>query len=206
MYTVYGDIKSGNCYKVYLLMNLLQLEFKWQHVDILKQEASTAQFKAMNANAKVPVLKIHPNQYLSESNAILNFLANGTNWLPQDPFTRAKILEWQFFEQYSHEPYIAVARFINQYLGLPKDREAEYASKQAGGNKALTIMEAHLSKQDYFVNQQYTIADISLFAYTHVAHEGGFNLSQYPAVGAWINRIQSHPFHQPMALKTTHND
>lgn len=198
MYKVYGDISSGNCYKVKLLMALLASDHDWIPIDILKGETRTDDFKTKNANAKIPILELEDGRYLAESNAILYFLARGSGYLPDEPYTRAKVLQWQFFEQYSHEPYIAVARFINKYLGLPAEREAEYQSLQAGGHKALTVMEQQLSASPYLTGDSYTIADISLYAYTHVAHEGGFALAQYPAVERWLQRIRSHPQHVTM--------
>ena len=130
---------------------------------------------------------------LWESNAILNYLAHESEFLPNDHFERAKVLQWQFFEQYSHEPYIAVARFIAKYLGLPEDRKAEYEAKQEGGHKALAVMETQLAQTPYLVGERLTIADITLYGYTHVAQEGGFELSAYPAIGAWLARIASQP-------------
>jgi len=130
---------------------------------------------------------------LWESNAILNFLADGSAWLPTDPLQRARVLQWQFFEQYSHEPFIATARYINKYLGLPKDREAEYHSKQAGGHKALGIMDQQLQQSTFLVGDNPTIADITLFAYTQVAHEGGFDLSGYHALLRWLDAIRALP-------------
>jgi glutathione S-transferase len=129
---------------------------------------------------------------LTESNAILNFLAAGTEFLPADHFLRAQVLQWQFFEQYSHEPYIATARYINKYLGMPIERRAEFDEKQAGGHKALAVMEQRLTKADFLVGDALTIADISLYAYTHVAHEGGFDLGSYAAIERWIRRIEQH--------------
>lgn len=198
MYKVYGDIQSGNCYKVKLLMSLLDLEHEWIHVDVVAKETRTPAFLAMNPNAKIPVLEIAPDVQLWESNAILNYLADGTDYLPQDRLARARVLQWQFFEQYSHEPYIAVARFIAKYLGLPETRREEYLSKQEGGHKALHVMETQLAKTPYLTGDQYTIADISLYAYTHVAGEGGFDLSSYPAVCAWLKRVTSNPKHVTM--------
>lgn len=128
----------------------------------------------------------------------MNYLAHDTPYLPEDPLTRAKVLSWQFFEQYSHEPYIAVARFIAKYLGLPDDRRQEYDAKQSGGNKALAVMEQTLTQQPYLVGDTITIADISLYAYTHVAHEGGFDLTRFPAIQAWLQRIAGHPQHVSM--------
>ena len=190
---IYGDLQSGNCYKVKLLLTLLQLPFEWQNVDILNGECHTAEFLALNPNGKIPVMVLDSGECLSESNAILNYLAAGTPFLPDDPLARAKVLQWQFFEQYSHEPYIAVARYIAKYLGLPADRITEYESKRSGGYAALKVMEQHLAAHDYFVGNTLTIADISLYSYTHVAHEGGFDLADYPAVKGWINRVESAP-------------
>ena len=204
MLTLYGDIVSGNCYKAYLLLHLLDIDFRWVNIDIMNGEAKGNSFKVKNPNAKIPLLELDNGEYISESNAILNYLAEGSVYLPNDRFLRAKVLQWQFFEQYSHEPYIAVARFINKYQGLPENRRTEYEMKQPGGHKALSIMEKQLEQNDYLVGNCYTIADISLFAYTHVAHEGGFDLSHYSAVDAWIERIQAHPKHIKMKLKAQH--
>ncbi|MDJ1180716.1 glutathione S-transferase family protein [Roseofilum sp. BLCC_M91] len=199
MYRVYGDRLSGNCYKVKLLMNHLEIAHEWIEIDILQGETKTDPFLSKNPNGKIPLLELPSGQYLSESNAILNYLAHGTNYLSDDPWQRANILQWQFFEQYSHEPYIAVARFIAKYLGLPEERRGEYEAKQEGGYKALSVMEQQLSKTDFLVNGSLTIADISLYAYTHVADEGGFELSEYPAIRAWLDRVSSHPHHLTMS-------
>ena len=190
---VYGDIQSGNCYKIKLLTSLLDIEHDWIHVNILAGETETEEFLARNYNGKIPVLELDSGQYISESNAILNYLADESVYLPKERYQKAKVLEWQFFEQYSHEPYIAVARYIAKYLGLPEERKSEYLSKQTGGYKALGVMENQLSKTSYLVGDQLTIADISLYGYTHVAHEGGFDLSKYPHVRSWIQKISSHP-------------
>ncbi len=141
MYKVYGDYHSGNCYKVKLLLHLLGLESKWVAVDILKGETQTPDFLAMNPNGKIPVLQFEDGSCLWESNAILNFLADGSAFLPSEPRLRTQVLQWQFFEQYSHEPYVAVARFIQRYQGLPQDRLEEYRVCQARGYKALKVME-----------------------------------------------------------------
>lgn len=199
MYRVYGDMLSGNCYKIKMLMKFLSIEHEWIHVDILAGETHTPEFKAMNYNAKIPVLQISESEFLSESNAILNFLAEGSNFLPPHGFERAKVLQWQFFEQYSHEPYIAVARYINKFLGLPQERKEEYSSKQKGGHKALSVIDNQLSRSNYLVGNVPTIADISLYAYTHVAHEGGFELENYPNIQTWFSRIEAVPGYIAMA-------
>jgi glutathione S-transferase len=193
MYRVYGDLLSGNCYKIKLLMSLLGIPHEWSHVDIVAGDTHTPQFEAMNRNSKIPVLQIGASQYLCESNAILNYLAEGSAYLPAAGLARARVLQWQFFEQYSHEPYIAVARYINTYLGLPAARREEFFAKQAGGNKALSVMEEHLSQAPFFVGDAPTIADISLYAYTHVAGEGGFDLEQYPAIRQWLCALEALP-------------
>lgn len=192
-YKVYGDIKSGNCYKIKLLMSLLNIEHEWLHIDILAGESQTAEFKTRNSLGKIPVLETRDGEFLSESNAILNFIAEGTDYLPSNGLARAKILQWQFFEQYSHEPYIAVARYINTYLGLPDDRKDEFHSKQKGGHAALSAMEEQLKKTPFLTGDRFSIADISLYAYTHVAHEGGFDLLHYPFIIAWCKRITELP-------------
>ncbi|HEX5057548.1 MAG TPA: glutathione S-transferase family protein [Gammaproteobacteria bacterium] len=190
---IYGDSQSGNCYKILLLCSLLDIEHEWIQMDILAGQARTAEFLVKNPNGKVPVLELPDGRCLSESNAILNYLAAGSQFLPTDRFLLAKVQQWQFFEQYSHEPYIAVARFIAKYLGLPENRRADYDSKQAGGHKALSVMEAQLEKTPYLVGERLSTADISLYGYTHVAHEGGFDLAKYPAIRDWIARIASLP-------------
>lgn len=190
---IYGDIQSGNCYKVKLLCALLDIEHEWVHIDILAGGSRTSEFLAKNPNGKIPLLELADGRCLSESNAILNFLAADSDLLPKDKFQFAKVQQWQFFEQYSHEPFIAVARFIAKYLGMPESRRAEYESKQAGGHRALSVMEAQLIKTPYLVGDKLTTADIALYGYTHVAHEGGFDLSKYPAIQSWLSRVASNP-------------
>lgn len=195
---ILGDIASGNCYKVKLVLEQLKIPHKWHHVDILKGETRETAFLKLNPNGKIPVLLLDDGQSLSESNAIIDYLAEGSALLPTDRLAKARVLQWQFFEQYSHEPYIAVARFINKYLGLPEARRAEYEAKQSGGIKALEVMEHQLQATQYLTGTNYTVADISLYAYTHVAHEGGFSLSAYPAVSAWLQRVKEQPGHVTM--------
>ncbi|WP_373388074.1 glutathione S-transferase family protein [Pseudomonas alcaligenes] len=198
MLKVYGDYRSGNCYKVKLMLHLLGREYQWLPIDILKGETQTEAFLAKNPNGKIPVLELEDGTCLWESNAILNFLADGSAFIPSEPRLRTQMLQWQFFEQYSHEPYVAVARFIQLYLGLPEARREEYEVCQVRGRKALKVMEQQLQRTPYLVGEQYTIADIALYAYTHVAHEGGFDLSTYPAIQAWLARVASHPRHVGM--------
>ncbi|HHJ19969.1 MAG TPA: glutathione S-transferase family protein [Gammaproteobacteria bacterium] len=197
-YKIYGDPQSGNCYKIQLLLGFLHTDYQWASIDILAGETETDDFKAKNPNAKIPVLQIGEMQYLWESNAILHYLAEGSPFLPTDQYAHAQVLQWQFFEQYSHEPYIATARFIQLYLGLPEERQAEYQGKQAGGYKALDVMEQQLAQSRYFIGEQPTIADISLYAYTHVADEGGFDLTPYTQIQRWFADIEALPGYVPM--------
>jgi glutathione S-transferase len=190
---IFGDSRSGNCYKIKLLAALLEIQHEWIHVDILEGGTQAPEFLNKNPNGKIPVVELADGRCLSESNAIINFLASGSALVSSDPYEYAKVQQWQFFEQYSHEPFIAVARFIAKYLGLPDDRRAEYESKQEGGHKALRIMEEQLQQTPYLTGGQLSTADISLYAYTHVAGEGGFDLQNYPAVRQWLNLIQSEP-------------
>lgn len=181
-----------------LLLSLLERPFEWIDVDVLGGETRTAQFQVKNPNAKIPVVEFDDGRTLWESNAILFYLAQGTSLLPQDLWLQAQVLQWQFFEQYSHEPYIAVARFINIYLGMPAERRAEFEDKRVGGYKALDVMEAQLQKQSFLVGDRFSVADISLYGYTHVAGEGGFDLSRYPCIQAWIARIEALPGYRAM--------
>jgi len=198
MYRVYGDIRSGNCYKVKLLMSHLDRVHEWIDVDILQGETTEQAFLRRNPNGKIPVLEFDDGGTLWESNAILWFLADGTDYWPSDRLDRARVLQWQSFEQYSHEPYIAVARFIERYLGLPEERRAEYESKRDGGYRALRVMEQQLHASRYLIGERLTIADISLYAYTHVAHEGGFSLDEFPEIRRWLAAIERHPRHVAM--------
>lgn len=199
MYKVFGDMLSGNCYKIKLLMQFLSIKHEWVHVDILAGETHTEKFQRMNPNTRIPVIELMDGRCLWESNAILNYLAEGTQFLPQEKYERAKVLQWQFFEQYSHEPYIATARYINKYLGLPPERAAEYYAKQPGGHKALSVMDRHLADNKFFLGANATIADISLYAYTHVADEGGFDLSEYLNIQRWFRDFESIPGYIKMA-------
>ncbi|MFG1497176.1 glutathione S-transferase family protein [Saccharospirillum sp. HFRX-1] len=196
---IYGDHQSGNCYKVELLCSLLSQSFEWVDINILNHETAATAFLAMNPNGKIPLLELDDGRCLWESNAIINYLATGSDLLPVDAFALAKVQQWQFFEQYSHEPNIAVARFIAKYLGLPDDRRADYEAKQAGGHKALRVMETQLQQTLFLTCDQLTTADISLYAYTHVAHEGGFDLAVYPAIQAWLGRVEALPGYRAMS-------
>lgn len=193
MLKAFGMSSSGNCYKVKLLLEQLQQPYAWQEVDILKGESRTPQFLEKNANGRVPVIEIKPGVYLPESNAILCYLAEETPFWQGNKFERAQILQWLFFEQYSHEPYIAVARFIAKFLPKDHPRQALLPQLHEKGGQALQVMERHLEKQNFFVANRYSIADIALFAYTHCADDGGFDIRKYPAICAWIDRVRAQP-------------
>ncbi|MDW6093089.1 glutathione S-transferase family protein [Vibrio rhizosphaerae] len=196
---VYGDIQSGNCYKVKLLLSFLGIAHEWCHMSVLKGDTKTAAFLSINPNGRIPAVVLDDGRFLSESNAILGYFADGTAFIPSDKYDKAKMYEWLFFEQYSHEPFIAVARFIQKFQGMPASRLEEYHALQPGGNKALSIMDSQLTQTDYLVGNQLTLADIALYAYTHVANEGGFDLSRYPNIQLWCKRIQAHESYVGMA-------
>ena len=187
---IYGDIYSGNCYKVKLACSLLSISYDWLPIDVLKSETLTSTFLAMNPAGKIPVVETDSGEILTESNAIIYYLARDSYLWPADVIAQTRVLQWQFFEQYSHEPNIAVARFIKYYLQMPENREAEYQSKMKPGYRALDLMEKTLSQSPFLVGQQCSIADISLYAYTHIASEGGFDLERYEGIQSWLKRMQ----------------
>ena len=196
---IYGDSRSGNCYKIQLLCSEMGVDYDWEEVDIIAGDTRTPQFLAMNANGKIPLLALPDGRYLPESNAILFYLADGSEFFAGDAYARAEILQWMFFEQYSHEPNIATSRFIIKYLGNPADRQSGLEDKKIGGYKALEIMEQQLRRHAFIAGDKYNIADIALFAYTHVADEGGFKLDDYAAIREWITTIKGRPNFVPMA-------
>ncbi len=195
MLKLYDFLDSGNGYKVRLLLAQLGIPYELAEVDILKGESRTPEFLAMNPNGRIPLLEIEPGNYLAESNAILFHLARGSAYLPEAPLTQARILQWLFFEQYSHEPYIATSRFWIALLGKAEEFRDELAKKRAPGYAALGVMDRHLAQRDWFVDGRYTIADIALYAYTHVAPEGGFELTGFPHILAWLARVRAQPGH-----------
>ncbi|MDA0706448.1 MAG: glutathione S-transferase family protein [Proteobacteria bacterium] len=195
---VYGDSISGNCYKIQLTCAQLGIEHVWRELDLMQGAARTDEFRAMNPNGKVPLLKLADGRYLPESNAIIYYLADGSALFSGDRYARANILSWMFFEQYSHEPYIATARFIVRYLGNPPGEQANLESKRPGGYKALKVMNNHLANNDFFANDSYSIADTALYAYTHVAEEGGFDLGKYTNIKTWFRRVESQAGFIPM--------
>jgi len=187
---IYGDLRSGNCYKIKLLCALLGIDHDWIAVDIMQGETRSDSFLAMNPNAEIPVCVTDSGEIITQSNAILYYLGNASRFWPVMPLAQTRVLEWQFFEQYSHEPGIAVARFIKLYQGMPAQRQQEYQQRLKAGYRALDVMEARLQQQDFVATDTCSLADISLYAYTHVADEGGFELASYPAIRAWITRIE----------------
>jgi glutathione S-transferase len=198
---IYGDSRSGNCYKVQLLCAEMGIDYDWEEVDILAGDTHTPQFLSMNANGKIPTLALSDGRFLSESNAILFYLAEGSEFFTGDRYARAEILQWMNFEQYSHEPNIATSRFIIKYLGNPPDRQQSLDEKRVGGYKALDVMEQQLERHPFITGNKYNIADIALYAYTHVADEGGFDLADYPAIRAWMERITQRPKYVAMPEK-----
>ncbi len=195
---VYGDVWSGNCYKVKLVLTQVGLPFEWVPVDIMKSESRTPVFLAKNPNGRVPLLELDDGTCLAESNAILWYLAEGTPLVPTSRLERAQALQWMFFEQYSHEPNIATSRYIIRYLGNPPEKKAALAARVEPGYAALEVMETHLKSRDWFAGDRYSIADIALYAYTHCAGEGGFDLARFPAIRAWLARVESQPLYVPM--------
>jgi glutathione S-transferase len=198
MLKVYGMSSSGNCYKIKLLLEQLGQPYTWEELDIMQGSTRTTEFLAMNPNGKVPTLEIEPGEFLAESNAILYYIGDDTVFMPTGKLARAQALRWMFFEQYSHEPYIAVARFICKFLPADHARRAELPRLIERGNLALSVMEQHLATRTFFVADKYSIADIALFAYTHEAEIGGFDLAAYSAVSRWLDRIARQPKFFPM--------
>ena len=193
MITVYGYSVSGNCHKLRLLLEQLGHEYRWVEVDSSQGATRTPEYLAKNANGKVPMLELEDGRILVESNAILCYLAENSSYLPADAWLRAQALSWMFFEQYSHEPYIAVARFICGWTPLDSPRRADLPRLRERGNQALAVMETHLQSTEWFTGADYGIADIALFAYTDVAHQGGFDLAVFPQVNAWLARVRATP-------------
>ena len=197
--TIYGMQISGNCYKLKLLLEQLGTDYRWIEIDSAHGDTRTPQFLAMNPNGRVPILQLEDGRILAESNAILCYLAEGSAFLPDDRWQRAQVMQWLFFEQYSHEPYIAVARFIRLSLDEDHPRWAELPRLLERGHQALAVIEHHLRDRGFLVGEAWSIADIALFAYTHVAAEGGFDLAGYPLIHAWLQRGREQPGFVSMA-------
>jgi glutathione S-transferase len=200
--TLYDYMDSGNGYKVRLVLAHLGIPYRLIECDILKGETRTPEFLTKNPNGRIPTLQLDDGSYLFESGAIVWYLAEGTTLAPASRKARAETLQWMFFEQYSHEPYIAVARFWKHYLPkLTPLQEMDLPNRVKGGYAALDVMEKHLATRRFFVDERYGLADIALYAYTHVAHEGAFDLSAYPNVNAWMERVAAQPRHVSIAHK-----
>jgi glutathione S-transferase len=193
IYRLYGDSRSGNCYKAALILRLTKRPFEWVETDVMQRETRTERFLAMNPNGRVPLLVLPDGSYLSESNAILIHLAEGSPWLPVDDYERALTFQWLFFEQYSHEPYIAVARFIVALQKSAEEQPERMAHLLNNGHAALGVMETRLGEAPFLAGSDFTIADIALYAYTHTAGDGGFELAPYTCVSKWLKRVESQP-------------
>ena len=191
---LYDNAVSGNCYKVRLLLAHLGIPYKRHDLSVSDRSNRSAVLGALNPALRVPTIILDDGRSLGESNAILWYFGEGTQYLPEDRYQHAQVLQWQFFEQYDHEPHIAVARFWLHYRAGEVDTAA-LAERQAGGYRALEAMEKQLISREFLVGERYSLADISLYAYTHVAGEGGFDLERYPAVRAWLARVALQPGH-----------
>ena len=196
---LYNSAFSGNCYKVRLLFGQLGIEYETIEMSVVDRSNRSEVLGDLNPGLRVPTVVLDDGRPLGESNAILWYFGDGTQYVPEDPYERAQVLQWQFFEQYSHEPAIAVARFLIAYSELPRE---QYAERLPGlmktGYVALDAMERHLDGRTFLVGETYTVADISLYAYTHVAHEGEFALGSYAAIRAWLDRVAGQPGHVPI--------
>ena len=190
---LYDNDLSGNCYKVRLLFAHLGIDYERRQMDVLDRSNRPDVLGSLNPGLRVPTLVLDDGRPLAESNAILCYFAEGTPYLPEDRYERAQVLQWLFFEQYSHEPFIAVARFWHHFGIEPT--EADRKAKREGGLKALAAMESHLEGRDFLVGERYSIADIALYAYTHVADEGGFDLEPYPAIRSWLSNVATQSGH-----------
>ena len=190
---LYDNAVSGNAYKVRLMLAHLGIHYERSELSVTDRSNREAVLGGKNPALRIPVLRLEDGTHLAESNAILWYLADGTEYLPDDPLGQARVLQWMFFEQYDHEPNVAVARYLLHYATDPAP--ALIAAKQEGGRKALAAMERHLAEHPFLVDDRYTIADIALYAYTHVADEAGHDLADYPATSAWLERVASQPGH-----------
>jgi glutathione S-transferase len=196
MMTLYDFTGSGNGYKVGLVLAHLGLPYKRIERDILKGETRTPEFLAKNPNGRIPLLELSPGRFLAESNAILCYLAEDTHFMPADRLQRAQVMQWLFFEQYNHEPNVATVRFwITHKVEMTEFRQIALPVKRKDGVAALGVMEQHLAGREWFAGTAYSIADIALYAYTHVAPEGGFDLAPFPAIRAWMDRVATEPNH-----------
>ena len=196
---LYNSQLSGNCWKVRQILALRGIEYERVELDVIDRSNRREVLGGKNPALRVPTLELDDGEHLGESNAILWYLGDGTEWVPADPLERARVLQWMFFEQYEIEPNLAVARFWIAILGQRDEKAAELEPKWAGGNRALGILEEHLADRDWLVGSEFSIADISVYGYVHTANEGGFDLAQYPAVRAWIDRVAARPGYVSMS-------
>jgi glutathione S-transferase len=192
---LYNSPVSGNCYKVRLLLAHLGTPYELRTMDVVDRSNRPELLGGLNPALRVPTLVLDDGRPLAESGAILWYFGEGTRFVPSDRYERAQVLQWMFFEQYDHEPALAVVRFWLAYSGRPEAFADRIEERQAAGHRALAAMEAHLDGRELLVGDSLTIADIALYAYTHVAHEGGFELGRYPAVRAWLDRVSAEPGH-----------
>ena len=192
---LFDNLDSGNGYKVRLLLAQLGQRYDWTDLDLDAGATRKPEFLKRNPNGRIPTLELDDGTNLAESNAILWYLAEGSDYVPGDRLGRAQVLQWMFFEQYSHEPYVATPRFIVKHLPENHPRRAELPDRIAKGRAALAVMDEHLKTRRFFVAERYTIADIALYAYTHVAHEGGHDLGSYSNVRAWLERVAGQRGH-----------
>jgi glutathione S-transferase len=198
MLHLYDYLDSGNGYKVRLLLAQLKQPFRWTILDIDRGATRTPDFLRLNPNGRIPMLQLEDGTCLPESNAILWYLADGTAWLPDDRTQRAQTLQWMFFEQYSHEPFVATPRYILRHLPADSPRRAELPQRLEQGRRAFEVMESHLRQRAFFVGERYGIADIALYAYSHVAEQGGHDLAPYPALREWLARVAAQSGHVPI--------
>jgi glutathione S-transferase len=201
MLTLHQMQMSGNCYKVRLVSRQLGIPLALVDYPLMAGKTREREFLAKNPNGRVPLLELGDGRFLAESDAILWYLSENTTLQPTDKWGRAEALQWMFFEQYSHEPYVAVLRFLLAYAPdeVREARRAQLADLKARGDAALSVMQTHLLRRDWFAGGTYSIADIALYGYTHCAHEGGFDLSAYPAVSRWLARVAAEPGHVPLS-------
>ena len=195
---LYNSQLSGNCYKARLLLALLGIPYERIEVDVIDRSNRRQLLGGKNPALRVPTLELDNGEHLAESNAILWYLGDGTEYVPDEPLDRARVLQWMFFEQYEVEPSIAVARFWVTVLGEQEKYAAQLEGKWLAGNRALAALEEHLGEREWLVGDAFSVADISVYGYTHVADEGGFDLGRYPAVQAWITRVAARPGHVPI--------
>ncbi len=195
---LYDSSVSGNCYKVRLLLAHLDTPYERRELDVVDRSNRPEVLGGLNPSLRVPTLVLDDGRSLGESGAILWYFGEGTSFVPDDRFERAQVLQWMFFEQYDHEPAIAVVRFWVAFSGRPEAFADRLEERRAAGYRALDAMERHIAGREFFVGERPTLADIALFAYTHVAPEGGFDLEAYPAVRGWLARVAAMPGHVPI--------